>query len=270
MRRVLVLCLALIACDRGPRDASSAPRVVSLTPSATEVVGALGATSLLVGVDSYSEDPEAVKALPKVGDFLHPNLEAIVRLAPTLVIVDDIHGATADKLHQAHIATVECAMHRLADIEAAVRAVGQRLGRTAQADAVLAEISRAQADAAAHHPATSPRVLIVIDREAGGLANLVAAGPGSWLDDLLAAVGATNVMAGAARYPKITVEEVVRAQPEIILDVSFAADGQAAWRTLDVPAAKTGKIIRSQQQFLLRPSPHVGEALTALRQIIGS
>lgn len=268
MRRVLVLILALAACSRGSRDVASTPRVVSLTPSATEVVGALGATASLVGVDTYSKYPAEVTALPKVGDFLHPNLEAIVRLAPTLVIVDDVHGATANKLHEAHIATVECAMHGLADVEAALRAVGGKLDKAAQAEALVAEIDRTIADARAHQPAKHPRVLVVIDREAGGLANMVAAGPGSWLDDLLAVVGGDNVLAGATRYPKITIEEVVRTQPDIILDLSFADDGQGAWAAAAVPAVKTGKVVRSKDDFLLGPSPRVSAALVELRKIV--
>ena len=88
-----------MACSHGkdPEPATQT-RIVSLTPSATEVVAALGAERQLVGVDDYSEFPAAVKALPKVGSFLAPNLEAIVKLSPTVVIVDDIHGTTAGAL----------------------------------------------------------------------------------------------------------------------------------------------------------------------------
>ncbi len=68
------------------------PRLIALTPSATEVVAALGQAALLVGVDDYSVFPPEVTRLPKVGSFLAPNLETIVGLSPTLVIVDDVHG----------------------------------------------------------------------------------------------------------------------------------------------------------------------------------
>ncbi len=273
MWRVLVLLGILAACDRGGSGGAGSgsagpPRVVSLTPSATEVVAALGATSLLVGVDSYSKYPPEVEQLPKVGDFLHPNLEAIVRLAPTLVIVDDIHGATADALRDRHVETVECAMHGLHDVEAALRTVGARLGRSAKADELNTAIEQTIADATAHRPAKHPRVLVVIDREANGLRNLVAAGPGSWLDELLVVVGGDNVLAGSGRYPKISVEEVVRAQPDVILDGSFADDPTSVWNELDVPAVKTGKIFRLREPYLTSPSPRIREAIVALAKLV--
>src|SRR5690242_18134738 len=112
--RWLVSLAAVVACSRGGGEAPQpGERVVSLTPSATEVVAALGATELLVGVDDFSKYPPEVDQLPKVGSFVAPNLEAIVRLRPTVVIVDDVHGQVAAALHDRGIETIACAMHAL-------------------------------------------------------------------------------------------------------------------------------------------------------------
>ena len=250
----------------------STPRVISLTPSATEVMAALGATSMLVGVDEYSEYPPEVKQLPKVGSFLTPNLEAIVRLGPTLVIVDDIHASSAGALHDAGVVTVECAMHALPDVKAALASVGAKIGKTAEAEAVAAQIDKAMADAVARRPAKRPRVLAIIDREAGGLGNLVAAGTGSYVDELLALVGGENVLAGAGvRYPKLSMEEVLRAQPEVILDLSYAArggHGLEPWAHVDVPAVKAHHVVAMSESFLIAPSPRVGAALEAIARAI--
>src|SRR4051812_27456131 len=201
MRWPLVLTLVVaLGCSKRTDDKpapSAAPRVVTLTPSATEVMAALGATQMLVGVDQYSEYPPEVKQLPKVGSFLTPNLEMIVSLRPTLVIVDDIHASSAGALHDAGIATVECEMHALPDIESALTKVGAQIGRSKEAAAIAASIEQAKADAVAKRPAQRPKVLAIIDREAGGLGNLVAAGTGSYVDELLALVGGANVLAGA-------------------------------------------------------------------------
>ncbi len=247
-----------------------APRVVSLTPSATEVVAALGATGLLVGVDDYSTYPAEVTELPRVGSFLAPNLETIVSLRPSLVIVDDVHGQVAGALHDAGIASVACAIHGLPDIKAALRAVGAQIGRAGDADRVIEGIDAALDRAAARRPAKRPRVLAVIDREAGGLGNLVTAGPGSWVDELLAVVGGDNVLSAAgARYPKISAEEVLRARPEVILDLSYAArDGIAAWDPLAVPAVAEHRVRAITDPYLLAPSPRVAEALAALARAI--
>ena len=263
-RRWLVVLFLLAACQRAPRAAADGARLVSLTPSGTEIVAALGATSLLVGVDQYSDYPDAVKALPKVGSFMAPNLETIVRLRPTLVIVDDIHGQAAGALRDAGVTTVECPMHDLADVKAGLRTVGARLDRTPAAEAAVAAIDQALDDAAAHRPAKHPRVLAVIDREAGGLGNLVAAGPGSWVDELLAVVGGDNVLAAAAtRYPKISLEEVLRAQPDVILDLGHGAE-ISAWSSVDVPAVRDHHVRALVADTLSHPSPRIGEALAAL------
>ena len=247
-----------------------APRVVSLTPSATEVVAALDATGLLVGVDDYSTYPPEVTRLPRVGSFLAPNLETIVGLRPSLVIVDDVHGQIAGALGDAGIATVACAIHGLPDVKAALRAVGARIGKPADAERVIAAIDAALDRAAAQRPARRPRVLAVIDREAGGLGNLVTGGPGSWIDELLAVVGGDNVLSAAGtRYPKISAEEVLRARPEVILDLSYAArDSIAAWDRLAIPAVAAHRVRAITDPFLLAPSPRVAEALAALSRAI--
>jgi iron complex transport system substrate-binding protein len=282
VRLWLVLLLSLVvACGKGEDpDRSAAPgassgasaRVVSLTPSATEIVAALGAADQLVGVDAYSTFPPEVTQLPKVGSFLTPNLEMIVSLRPTIVIVDDIHGGAAGALRDTGIRTVESAIHALPDVKKALRTVGTALGKTAEAERVIEEIDGAIDAAAASRPAKRPRVLAIIDREAGGLGNLIAAGPGSWLDELLAIAGGENVLsASGVRYPKISMEEVLRAQPEVILDLSSAArDEITAWQAADVPAVKAGRVRAHTEPYLSAPSPRVKQALETLRAAIAT
>ena len=249
---------------------ATAVRVVSLTPSATEVVAALGATKLLVGVDEFSTYPPEVSGLPKVGSFLQPNLEVIVKLSPSLVIVDDIHGQAAGALRDSGIPTIECSIHALPDVKKALRDVGGKLGKTAEANAVVDGIETALDAAAAKKPAKHPRVLAIIDREANGLGNLVAAGPGSWVDELLAVVGGDNVLAASGvRYPKVSLEEVLRGSPDVIIDLSFAGRGKTAdWNEVDVPAVKNKRVHSLSEPYLMAPSPRVKDALDALANAI--
>jgi len=268
-----VLALLVVGCSREdparsappPPSRAAGPRLVALTPSATELVLALGAGALLVGVDDYSQQP-AVARLPKVGSFLKPDLEAIIKLAPSLVIVDDVHGPAAATLHDAHIATLECPMHDLPDVRRGLRAIAGRIDRGGDAERVIGAIDSAIDAARRGRPARPPRVLAVIDREAGGLGNLVAAGPGSWVDELLAILGVDNVLAAAGtRYPKISVEEVLRSRPEVIIDLSYAArTGIAPWHSVDVPAVTARRVKALTDQSLLAPSPRVADALAML------
>lgn len=272
MRWVLLVFL-LVACrDQAPAPAqpSAQHRLVSLSPSATEVVAALGATPLLVGVDDYSKFPPEVEKLPKVGSFLAPNLEMIVSLRPTLVIVDDVHKPAAGALRDAGLQTIECPIHSLPDVKKALLDVGGKLGKSDEAKRVADQIESALDAAAAKRPARRPRVLAILDREAGGLGNLVAAGPGSWLDELLAVTGGENVLAASGvRYPKISMEEILRTKPEIILDASYAARASAKeWTTVDVPAVKNGKVIVIRDEYMIAPSPRVQQALDTMAKAI--
>ncbi len=204
--------------------------------------------------------------MPKVGSFMFPNIETIVSLAPSLVIVDDIHGKAAGALGDAGIQTVAVAMHALPDVKQALGTVGARIGKSADATRVIGEIDAALDAAAAKRPAKRAKVLAIIDREAGGLGGLVAAGPGSWVDELLAVVGAENVLASSGvRYPKISREDILRGAPEVILDLSYAARASTKeWNEIDAPAVKTGRVVALSEPYLVAPSPRVKEALDVL------
>lgn len=271
---IAMAVVILAACGQGsaPRGPGRDVRIVTLTPSATEVVAALGAMDQVVGVDDYSTYPERVAGLPRVGAFLSPNFEAIVRLKPGLVIADDIHAEAAAALRDAGIEVLTVPMHALPDLLAAFGTVGTRLEREAEGKARRQEIEQAIGDARKRKVGGQRRVLIVIDREAGGLGNMVAAANGSWMDELVAITGAQNVLSGAAvRYPKLSAEEILRAMPDVILDVSFAADVQTAlaqWRARPelarVPAIAEGRVRVLKAPYFLGPSPRVAQALAEL------
>jgi iron complex transport system substrate-binding protein len=281
---IAAAALGLTACRKvepAPQERASAgtssdvaaPRLVALTPSASEVVAALGATPLLVGVDEYTTYPAEATRLPRVGTFLEPNVESILRLRPSLVIIDDVHTAVAAQLRDLKIATVACPMHTLEDVRSSLLAVGERLGRGDTARALVTGIDAAVAAARARRHDDRPRVMAVIDREPTGLGYLVVAGPGSWLDELLGIVGADNALATApARYPKLSLEEVLRAAPEIIVDTTFGADPAQTARdwapAARIPAVAHGRVTVLKEPYFMSPSPRVALALTELDRIV--
>ena len=270
----LVACvlatLALGSCGRStPAPGGNVKKIITLMPSGTELVAALGAADRLVGVDDYSTYPPSVAALPKVGTFLRPDPEAIVRLAPDLVIADDIHKEAAAALGGAGIETLLVPMHALPDLRRAFSRVGQRLGRSEVAAARVRELDQAITDARNRKRGAGLRVLIVIDREDGGLASMIGAAGGSWMDELVTITGATNVLADApVPYPRVSPEEILRARPDVILDVSYAADpatAAAAWQTLaEVPAVASRRVRVLSAPYFRGPSPRIAEALADL------
>lgn len=274
------LVLALTgSCERrheqGSEPASGSPkhlRVISLTPSATDLMVELGATDLLVAVDDYTAAPEAAK-LPRVGSFLQPNLEAILRLDPDLVIADDVHAELQAALDDAGIPSLSCPMHSLPDVRAGLEKLGARIDRVAEARSAVRRMDAAIDRVAAIKHDDAPVVLGVIDREVGGLGNLVAAGPGSWLDELIALLGGRNALSSSGvRYPKISPEEVLRGAPDVIIDTSFVASPDtiaADWASVaTVPAVIARRVHVMKEPYLQRPSPRVGDALTALEAVL--
>lgn len=252
-------------------------RIVTLTPSSTEIVAAAGGAKLIVGVDKFSSYPPEVRDLPEVGDFLEPNFEAILRLEPDLVVLDSVQGKAASRLEAAGIHTVVLRMHTIEDVRAGLERVGDALGERDVAQAAVdqldAAIARAHALTATRRGQRRPAVLAVVEREAGGLGGMVAAGPGSFLDELLAIVDARNIMASSGlRYSNISAEQLLRGKPDVILDASHGAEGPQSledWAPLSsVPAVQNGRVHAITESFYTSPGPRVGQALLGLERLI--
>ena len=270
------------ACSEGTSGSKSLKqkgelpaRLVTLTPSSTELVLAVGAGDRLVGIDRFSAELEEVGDLPKlpvVGDFLSPSFEAIARLEPDLVIADELQSKVAKGLEAAKLATLSLPMHRLDDVTRGLRSVGTALGREREAAEAIGAIeevlreSRARASARDHRA----RVLIVLDREPKTLAAMVAAGRGSFADELLDVIGAENVLSSAVRYPRISAEQILRGRPDIIIDASPAAgESLDAWsRLAEVPAVAAGRVVPTQEPALTTPSPRLAAALSELERVV--
>ncbi len=113
--------------------------------------------------------------------------------------------------------------------------------------------------------------MVIIDRAPSALRNLVAAGPNTYLDELLTIVGGVNVMvASPVRYPQLSAEQILRAAPDIIIDLSKSGDqGLAAYHLVrEVPAFVHRRIHLVDDRLLLSPSPRVGEALDRLAALV--
>jgi iron complex transport system substrate-binding protein len=283
--RIFVCALvALAGCARddaapagspGPGSAGAPERIISLTPSTTEIVAAAGGLDRLVGVDRYSRHPPEVKNLARVGDFLNPSFEAIVRLEPDLVILDDVQRKVDAGLRSAGIDTLVLRMHTLDDVREGLRRVGQRLDTEERAQASIARIDDAvrEVEKRAEARDERPSVLLVVDRQLGGLGDLVAATSGSFLDELLAIAGAENAFAAAgARYAKISPEAVVRAAPDVIIETSHADDLERArsdWDELrDVPAVERGRVHLVGEGYYTAPGPRAAQAVLGLDALV--
>ena len=275
MKRTVALLFvaALAACHKEPIKPApeGAARVVSLSPSTTEAIAAIGAKDALVGRSRYCDFPPEVKALPEVGGYVDPNLEAILALRPALVVGARGPSGTrvTDDLGARGVATYFPATESFAEIDAMIAGLGGRLGREKEATALVSSMhAREDAIEARYAGRPKPRVLLVF-----GVSPVVAAGPKTFADEMLSRAHATNAVADGTGYPTMGMEKVLALDPDFVVDAAWGEHGKEALRP-DAPgwgklrAVQGGKVAHLDDESVLRPGPRVVEGVDALARAI--
>ena len=258
--------------DRGATLVLAAPpqRIVSLLPSVTESVCALGACARLVGTDRFSNWPASVLALPKLGGLEDAQIERIVALKPDVVLVSASARVT-DRLEALGLKVLVLESRDHADVKRTLDVLAQMLGTQAQAGRVAAAIERETRAAVARVPAAlrGKRVYFEVD------ATPFAAGPGSFIGETLARLGVANaVPAGLGPFPKLNPEYVVRLQPDIMManDRNLADMAKRpGWASLR--ALRNGQscgFTSERYELLIRPGPRMGEAAGVLADCLAA
>ena len=286
-----LLVLACAACERDApssdlqRSAEPPRRILSLAPSVTEILFAVGAGPQVVGVDAYSDYPPAARGLPRLGALLDPDVEGMLRLRPDLVILLPSQAEVARALTTVGVPTLTVPHETLADVERAIVAIGERTGHAGPGQALVDSLQRAlqRSRAAADRRGARPRVLFVIAREAGQLGNFSVAGPGTYLDQLIGLAGAENALRDVpTRYPQVSAETALRLAPDVVLEWTptdtsagsaqiLADDGRrvAEWLgLLTAPARRAPAVHVLHDDVWLRPGPRVVEALGLLERLL--
>jgi iron complex transport system substrate-binding protein len=247
-------------------------RIISLAPSITEALFAIGLGERVVGVTQYCDYPPEAQAKPKVG-YTHPNLEAIVALQPDLILAprEILRADMLGKFEQLQIPTYVFDVHTVDDILSHIQTLGRILGASAAADDVAREMRRRIEEITARTAfLPRPRVLYVLNSEP-----LITVGPGSFIHEAIELVGGTNVAARArTAYPRLSMEAVLKEDPELILFPTGRAEGIARgeeerwqrWTTLT--AIQRGRLHRVPNELLNRPGPRIVEGLDALARAI--
>jgi len=272
---ILALLLFCSGCDSPSSDPSPRPsprRIVSLTPALTEILFALGLGDRVVGVTSYCDWPPEARSKPKVGGYVNPSVEAIVDLSPDLVLVSPNAGnrESALAVRDAGLRVEVLPAETLAETFDAIEGVGRLCGVEREADALAASL-RARLDAVAARVGTAPRVRTLFCIQ---LEPIVAAGPGTLPGELLEIAGGENVV-GSDRYPRLGIETVVAAAPEVILQSRMddgdrsVGDETAFWsRWPTIPAVANGRVRVVPGDLTLRPGPRVVEGAERLAAIL--
>jgi iron complex transport system substrate-binding protein len=255
--------------------AATPMRIVSTSPSITETLFALGLGDRVVGVSAYCRFPAEALTLPNVGTFLKPDAELIAGLRPDLVLVHELSNGIDRRLTSLRIRSVVVDRGTLASVFSSIRQIAQAAGEPARGDSLVADIERRLqlvrrgAVGVAH-----PRVLFIIGRNPGMLSDLVAVGPGSYINDLIEIAGGRNVLAieGQPEYPRISMETVLRLDPEVIVDTVDMGETEAErrlrqpvnerlWSTYGMlTAVKTHRLHAATTDALVVPGPRVVDA----------
>jgi iron complex transport system substrate-binding protein len=248
--------------DRGASVALPAPpqRIVSLLPSLTESVCALGACARLVGTDRFSNWPASVLALPKLGGLDDAQIERIVALRPDVVLVSSAARVT-DRLEALGIKVLALDSREHADVKRSLTTLAQLLGAPAEAERVWAAIERATRAAIERVPPALRGQRVYFEVET----TPYAAGPTSFIGETLAQLGMRNVVpAELGPFPKLNPEYLVRLQPDIVMAVASSLaemrkrPGWAALRALQ--RERSCGFASARYELLVRPGPRMGEA----------
>ena len=246
-------------------------RIVSLAPSVTETLFALGAGPDVVGVSQYCDYPPQVLSLPRVGSFLTPNLEAIIALRPTLIVglelSSDVRQIRA--LDSMGYPVLLVSDDSLNDIETSIERVGARINRMDEARQLVAQIQSQVAAVQQRLANVKPeRALMLVGHQP-----IVAVGTGNYLDELMRIARADNIAAAAGeRWPHLSIEYIIAMRPQVILDGAMGSDASSLsdfWEKYPtIPAVRDHRVLGYAQDPMLHAGPRVGQSLEIIARKI--
>ncbi len=254
MKKVIITLFVFVlsASYAAAADSATPPkRIISLAPSMTEILYALGLGDNIVGVTTFCDYPPEAKKKPKIGGMSNPSLEAVVSLKPDIVVLttDGNPKEFEERLVELKIKTFVSGARRLSELPQGIRDLAGALGVPERGDRLAREIEQGigkMSKSAIRNPQSEihKKVLFIVWPEP-----LIVAGPGTVIDDAITLLGYENI-AGAAKtaYPKYSLEEAIRSEPDVIaigkgsgMDMHAVSRGILE-RMKSVPAVKNGSV----------------------------
>jgi iron complex transport system substrate-binding protein len=257
--------------------AASAPpaRIISLAPSVTEVLFALGLGERVAGVTSFCRYPPEAARLPQVGGYLDLNLEAIVALDPDLVVLIQDHDSARARLDELGVPTLQVDQ---ADLDGILRSIGEIAARCSvpERGSELVAAIRGRLEAVERRVAglDQPRTLAVVGREAGAgsITTVWVAGTETFYDDVIRLAGGANaVEPSPVLYPELSREGLYHVDPDVILDLLADLDERGV--TAEAAAADWQQLaalraVRSGRELTVVPGPRVAELVEEVAQAL--
>ena len=245
----------------------SPERVISLLPSLTESVCALGKCSTLIGIDRFSNWPKSIENLPKLGGMSDINIERIIQLKPDVVLLEKASPVIA-RLNGLGIKTFAFDIKSMGDEERALQKLDSILG-TSESARVWNQIQQQITRANKQLLSRDKKISVYFEVNSAPF----AAGRNSFIGDILTRLGLVNIIPESlGPFPKINPEFVIQSNPEIILlSTSTLVDIQnrPGWKS--IPAVAKNRVCiftADQNDVLVRPGPRMGEAALIISECI--
>jgi iron complex transport system substrate-binding protein len=240
-------------------------RIVSLFPSHTETLFALGMGPRVVGTDDFSANVPGAAGLPKLGGLYDTRLELLLSLHPDLALASEASSA-AGPIERAGVAVWAGSAHRFDDVFRLFDAIGRIVCRPAEADALRRRVLDDLA-AVARRVSDRPRVRVYYELDA----SLYTVGPRSFIGEMITRAGGTNIVPpDVGDFPKMSPEAVVAADPEVILGVSpEEVRRRRGWET--IAAVRLGRVVKlspAEAELVARSGPRIAEGLAVLARYI--
>ena len=252
---------------------SKAPtKIVSLAPSNTEILFALGLNDKIVGVDEFSDYPEAAKAIKKIGGFSDTNIEAVTALAPDLVLASSIQSkAQIAALEKQKFTVLILNPSDLAGVVQDFKLVGQATNTNDKAQTLAADFQKRLDAVATKFKSASAKPTVYFELDP----TLYTVAPGSFVDDIIQKAGGQNIVTDASNpYPQLTQEVVVAKSPQVIFvgDDTSGTDtpdkimARPGWNT--IAAVKNKRVYAINADLTNRPGPRAVDGVEQVAKFL--
>jgi iron complex transport system substrate-binding protein len=273
---ILLICAAAAA-------ASPPQRIVSTAPSITETLFAVGAGSRVVGVTNFCHYPPEAMRIRKIGTYLQPHTETILSLKPDLVIIEASPLHTRDQFTAMGLNVLRVRFETIAEVYESILAIGKATGNAARAEAVVASIRR-DLDSVRARVAGRPAVplMFIVGRTPSALEGVIVTGSARYMNEVMQIAGGRNVFEdAAARYFRVSHEEIIARDPAVILDMGDMADTKNVTeehrRSVEVlwqrqmpilRAVKSGRVHAIASDIYVVTGPRVAECARAFARML--
>jgi iron complex transport system substrate-binding protein len=256
--------------------AKTPQRLISLAPSNTEILFALGLGDKVVGVTDFCDYPEEAKAIEKVGG-IEPNMEKLVALEPDLVLAIGGSPAQVEKATEMEKLGLTVLVLEPGDIEgimANIELVGRATGAEKEASELVAGLRKRFDDITARAKGTESKPKVFFELDATDPFKPYTPGPGSFIDALITLAGGSNIGASAKmQWAQLSTEEIIAQDPQVIVlgDANYGVTVQSVkerpgWSV--ITAVKNGAIYPIDDVLVSRPGPRIVDGLEALARIV--